>query len=92
MNDQWEGVWGTEWAQQEITFTDTKTIVLAPDIAYTIRGYQAVVTDTAGVVRPPTNAVETLVWVEREGEWKVLLGHEATLEDSWQTIIDQGGW
>lgn len=50
------------------------------------------VTDTSGMVIPPVNAVETLVWVKRDGEWKVLLGHEATLEDSWQTIIEQGGW
>lgn len=31
------------------------------------------------------------VWVKRDGEWKVLVGHESTLEESWQAVLDQGG-
>ncbi len=64
MNDAWEGVWGADWRHQQIDFTDSRTIVLAPDIVYTIRQYTAVVTDTAGTVLPQTSGGETLVWVK----------------------------
>jgi len=89
MNAAWEGVWGADWQQQEIDFTDSRTIVLAPDIAYTIRQFGAVVTDTAGAVLPQVSGVETLVWIKRGGEWRVLLGHESTLKESWQMLLDQ---
>ena len=89
MEDEWEGVWGEDWQQQQIDFTDQHTIALAPDIAYTIRQYTAVVTDTAGIVQPQTSGVETLIWVKRNGQWKVLLGHESTLAESWQVRLDQ---
>jgi len=92
MNAAWEEVFEPERERQDITFTDSRTIVLAPDIAYTIREYDIVITETSGVVREPASGVETVVWVKRDGEWRVLLGHESTLEKSWQTIIDQGGW
>lgn len=88
MNDAWEGVWGADWRHQQIDFTDSRTIVLAPDIVYTIRQYTAVVTDTAGTVLPQTSGVETLVWVKRNGQWRVLLGHESTLKESWQVQPD----
>jgi ketosteroid isomerase-like protein len=88
MRDAWAGVWGTDWRQQQIDFTHSRTIVLAPDIAYTIRQYTAVVTDTAGNVQPQTSGVETLVWVKRNSAWKVLLGHESTMKESWQVRLD----
>jgi ketosteroid isomerase-like protein len=89
MNAQWAGEWGADWQQQQIDFTDSRTVVLAPDIAYTIRQFDAVVTDTSGAVLPKVSGVETLVWVKRGGQWKVLLGHEATLKESWQMRLDQ---
>jgi len=89
MNAEWEGAWGADWERQQIDFTDSRTIVLAPDIAYTIRQFTAVVTDTSGAMLPQTSGVETLVWVKRNGEWKVLLGHESPLKNSWQTLLDR---
>ena len=88
MNDAWAGVWGSDWQQQQIDFTDSRTIVLAPDIAYTIRQYTAVVTEKSGDVQPQTSGVETLVWVKRNGAWKVLLGHESSMRESWQIRLD----
>jgi len=87
MNAEWQGTWCAECAHQQIDFTDSRTIVLAPDIAYTIRQYDAVVTDTTGNDLPMTKGVETIVWVKRDGQWKVMLGHESTLEDSWQVRL-----
>jgi ketosteroid isomerase-like protein len=92
MDAEWESAFTTEREKQDLNFTDSRTIVLAPDIAYTIRGYDVVVTETSGVVRPQVSGVETVVWVKRDGQWKVFLGHESTLEKSWQVILDQGGW
>jgi len=89
MNAEWAGQWGTTWQHQQIDFTDSHTVVLAPDIAYTIRQYDATVTDTSGVQLPTIKAVETIVWVKRNDEWKVLLGHESTLKDSWLTTLDR---
>ncbi len=83
MNEAWAGVWGADRQQQQIDFTDSRTIILAPDIAYTIRRFTAVVTEKDGTVQPQTSGVETLVWVKRNGSWKVLLGHESTLKESW---------
>lgn len=91
MNARWAGEWGTTWQHQQIDFTDSHTIVLTADIAYTIRQYDATVTDTSGVQLPQAKGVETIVWVKRNGQWKVLLGHESTLRDSWQTLLDQEG-
>ncbi|HSG09912.1 MAG TPA: nuclear transport factor 2 family protein [Longimicrobiales bacterium] len=91
MNAQWGGTWGADWQRQQIDFTDSRTIVLAPDIAYTIRQYDATVTDTAGTVLPMTKGVETIVWVKRNGAWKVLLGHESTLDESWMTRLEIEG-
>jgi len=91
MNAEWEGVWGVTWQHQQIDFTDSRTIVLAPDVAYTIRQFDATATDTSGVRLPQVSGVETLVWVKRNGQWKVLLGHESTLHDSWQTRLEMEG-
>ena len=89
MKAEWEGAWGATWHQQQIDFTESRTIVLAPDVAYTIRQYDAVVTDTSGAQLPQITGVETLVWVKRNGEWKVLLGHESALREFWQVLLDQ---
>jgi len=89
MKAQWEGNWGAGWENQQIDFTDSRTIVLAPDVAYTIRQFTAVVTDTSGALLPQVSGVETLVWVKRNGEWKVLLGHESSLKESWQAVLDR---
>jgi len=89
MDAAWAGTWCADCARQQIDFTDSRTIVLSPDIAYTVRQYDDVVTDTAGIALPRTSGVETIVWVRRDGRWKVLLGHESTLAESWQTVMDR---
>lgn len=91
MDAQWGGEWGATWQHQQIDFTDSRTVVLAPDIAYTIRQFDATVTDTSGVQLPQVKGVETIVWVKWNGQWKVLLGHESTLRDSWQARLDEEG-
>ncbi len=87
MHEAWAD-WGKERSKQQIDFTDSHTIVLAPDIVYTIRELDNTVTDTAGTVLPTISNIETLVWVKRDGEWKVLLGHESTRQRSWQDLLD----
>ena len=90
-NAEWEGVWGVTWQHQQIDFTDSRTIVLAPDVAYTIRQFDATATDTSGARLPQVSGLETVVWVKRNGQWKVLLGHESTLQGSWQTRLAMEG-
>jgi ketosteroid isomerase-like protein len=87
MSEAW-----TPWAEglqtQSIEFTDARTIVLAPDVVYTIRSYTNVQTHAGGTVAPELRGVETLVWAKRDGTWKVLLGHESMLQESWQARLD----
>lgn len=78
----------TQLQRQDLTFTDSRTVVLAPDIALTIRAVTFVATDTAGNTRPEFSSVETVVWVKQNGEWKVLLGHESLQKKSWQGWLD----
>ena len=60
---------------QKFNWTNSRTVVLAPDVAYTIREGTYVATDTAGNVTPERRFAETTVWVKRDGEWRVLQGH-----------------
>ncbi len=60
---------------QNFNWINSRTVVLARDVAYTIREGTYVATDTAGNVTPQTLFAETTVWVKRNGEWKVLQGH-----------------
>lgn len=77
----------TQLERQDLTFGDARTLVLAPDVAYTIRAVTGIATDTAGGARPPLSTVETVVWVKRNGEWKVLAGHESVQKQSWQGLL-----
>jgi hypothetical protein len=62
--------------RQDLEFTNSRTIVLAPDIVWTLREGNSSVFDTAGIVVSEGQFIETAVWVKRRGEWKVLLGHD----------------
>ena len=73
---------------QQIEFTDATTVVLAPDVVCTIRRFSNVQTHVGGTVAPEFDSVETLIWVKRGGEWKVLIGHESMLQESWQDRLD----
>ncbi len=80
--------WATELQHQDLTFTDSRTVVLTPEIALTIRAVTGVATDTTGNTRPEISSIETMVWVKRNGDWKILLGHESLQQKSWQGWLD----
>ena len=86
MREDWSS-WAAGVHEQDITITDSGTIVLAPDIVYTIRKYTSVQTLADDTITPELTGVETLVWVKRDGEWKILFDHETALMDSWQTLL-----
>ena len=60
---------------QENTPIEWRTIVIAPDVVYTVRINHIVQTDIAGNATFDHRFAETIVWVKRDGEWKVLVGH-----------------
>ena len=61
--------------RQENTQVDWRTIVVSPDVVYTIRINDVVQIDLESTPGPTVRYAETLVWVKRDGEWKVLIGH-----------------
>jgi hypothetical protein len=72
-------VWGPGVAglsRQELEFTNSRTVVLAPDIVWTLREGDGTAIDTTGTVVHEGHFIETAVWVKRNGEWKILLGHD----------------
>ena len=81
----------TQLERQDLTFTDSRTVVLAPDIVCTIRAVTGIATDTTGTTRPEISSIETLVWVKRNGEWRALIGHESLQKKSWQGWLDFEG-
>jgi hypothetical protein len=68
--------------RQDNTRVEWRTIVLAPNVAYTIRINDVVQVDIAGNTGPDVRYAETLVWVKRDGQWKVLIGHGSTSSES----------
>lgn len=73
---------------QQVEYTDAKTVVLATDVVCTIRRITTVQTHVGGTTAPEFDSVETLIWVRRGGAWKVLIGHESMLQESWQDRLD----
>ena len=64
-------------ARQDMTFTETYTVVLARDaVCIMAQGTNAYV-DEAGEVGPEYPLALMMVYVLRDGEWKVALGHES---------------
>ena len=60
-------------ASQTISFDESKTTVLAADVvSVTAQGTYAP-TDNAGVTGPESAFAFTTVWVQRDGEWKVIV-------------------
>ncbi len=71
----WEpGVAGLR--RQVLEFMNARTVVLAPDIVWTLREGNSSAIDTTGAVVFEGQFIETAVWVKRDGEWKILLGHD----------------
>ena len=73
---------------QQLEFADATTILLAADVVCTIRRFTDVQTHAGGTVAPEFDSVETLICKKRGGEWKVLIGHESMLQESWQDRLD----
>ncbi len=67
--------------RQQFKFLESRTVVLAPDVVYTIRAGSYFVVDEAGEAGPDVPFAETTVWVKRNGEWKVLQGHGSELRE-----------
>lgn len=72
-------VWGQSLAgleRQVHEVTNARTVVLAPNIVWTLREFDFQVIDTTGTVVMEGQSIETAVWVEIDGEWKLLVGHD----------------
>ena len=67
--------------RQQFKFPESHTVVLAPDVVYTIRAGSYFVVDETGENGPDVPFAETTVWVKRNGEWKVLQGHGSELRE-----------
>ena len=65
-------------ASQELTVADRRAVVLARDVVCVMESGTIAVTDTAGVTLPPMPFAMTAIWIRRDGEWKIHLGHEST--------------
>ncbi|MEE9184611.1 MAG: SgcJ/EcaC family oxidoreductase [Acidimicrobiia bacterium] len=64
-------------ASQEFTVADRRVVVLARDVVCVIEHGTLAATDTAGVTLPASPFAMTTIWVRRDGEWKIHLGHES---------------
>jgi hypothetical protein len=62
-------------ASQTFAFRDSRTLVMAPDVATVTALGTWSQTDTAGVVGPSREFAWTAVWMLRDGEWKMHLVH-----------------
>ena len=79
----WDTMYDT-WAalhegapRQEMTFAETHTVVLARDVVCIMAQGTFAVVDEAGLVGPENPFALTLIYVRRDGEWKILIGHES---------------
>lgn len=61
--------------RQENAPVEWRTFVIAPGVAYTVRINDVSQIDLAGNAGPAHRYAETLLWVNRNGEWKVFAGH-----------------
>ncbi len=72
-------VWGPStvgFERQDFEITNARTVVLGPDVVWTLRELNFTLVDTTGAVAAQGLFEETAVWVKRNGEWKILLGHD----------------
>ena len=61
----------------DITISESRTLVLAADAVAVLQQGVFSVTDSAGMTSPEQPFVMSATWVRRDGEWKVLYGHES---------------
>ena len=62
-------------AKADWSSTDRHISVLATDVVYMMDVGKVVFTDTAGVTTPESNYAYTYIWVQKNGEWKILAAH-----------------
>ena len=55
---------------QAVTFNESKTTVLAPDVVHVVDQGTYVVTSTDGATGPETTFATSILWVLRDGDWK----------------------
>ena len=65
---------------QQIQVLDSRTVILSPDLAYSVRKVAATHTDLAGnqIESEPLQYLETIVWARENGSWRFLMGHGST--------------
>jgi hypothetical protein len=69
-------VWGS-MVEQDVQIAESRTTVLAQNVASVMQRGTFAVTDTSGVVMPETNFAFTALWVRQEGDWKMLQMHRS---------------
>ena len=64
-----------EWEDQVLWVSEARTVVLSPDVVYTMRVGTDSVTFRSGEATPTRPWAWTNLWVRRDGEWKVMYSH-----------------
>jgi hypothetical protein len=64
-----------EWEDQVLTISETRTVVLSPDVVYTMRVGTDSITYRSGEVIPTRPWAWTCLWVLRDGEWRIMYVH-----------------
>jgi hypothetical protein len=64
-----------EWEDQVLTVSEARTVVLSPDVVYTMRVGTDSITLRSGEATPTRPWAWTNLWVRRDGEWKVMNSH-----------------
>jgi len=67
---------------QTATVIESQTVVIAPDIVHTTRVYDVVRVVASSGEQTELRHAETIVWVKRNGEWKILIGHGSSPMES----------
>jgi hypothetical protein len=75
----YEGLQTFNAERQAITFNESKTMVLGPNVVQFVEQGTYSVTDTTGATRPEVEIAASTLWVLRDGEWKVDFIHVSNL-------------
>jgi len=65
------------FSRMDITISDARTVVLAADAVGVLEQGVYTATDSAGTTTPELSFLASATWVRRNGEWKILYGHES---------------
>ena len=64
--------------RQDITFDERRTVVLSDDVVCVMERGTYTAFDSAGATLGSSPLAATVVWTRRDGEWKIVAGHEST--------------